>query len=187
MLDNIVFLRRAVLVFNYVKWRLMGLHTSGFVRIFQHVRIFRPVNVSLGRMAVLRPYVFLKAWKGRLTIGERTVLGEYTLVDVAGSVDIGSDVLIAPFCKIIDSNHAVDSEGPISAQGHDISAVVIQDDAWIGAGAAILAGVTVGKGAVVGAGAVVTKDVPPYAVAAGVPAKVIRFRGEKNAVFGKTS
>ena len=61
-------------------------------------------------------------------------------------------------------------------------AVVIGNDAWIGAGAILLEGITVGDGAVVAAGAVVTKDVPPYAVVGGVPAKFIRNRFEENEI-----
>ena len=68
---------------------------------------------------------------------------------------------------------------PITAQGHVPSFVRIEDDVWIGARVVILPGVTVHTGAVIGAGAVVGKDVPPYAVVVGVPARVIRYRNEE--------
>jgi len=61
-------------------------------------------------------------------------------------------------------------------QGRESRKVTIEDDVWVGHGAAILKGVTIGTGAVVGAGAVVTKDVPPYAVVGGVPARILRYR-----------
>ena len=59
--------------------------------------------------------------------------------------------------------------------------IVIEDDVWLGTGVKVMDGVRIGRGAVVGAGAVVTKDIPPYAVAAGVPAKVIRTRHKPEA------
>ena len=59
---------------------------------------------------------------------------------------------------------------------------IIGNDVWVGYGATILRGVNIGNGAIIGAGAVVTKDVPPYAVVAGVPAKIIRFRFDDNKI-----
>lgn len=65
---------------------------------------------------------------------------------------------------------------PMTSQGHIEKDIVIEDDVWIGYGAQIMSGITVGTGAIVAAGAVVTKDVPPYSVVAGVPARVIKSR-----------
>ena len=69
-----------------------------------------------------------------------------------------------------------DPDRPIHGQGIEFGPIVIEDYVWIGGRANIMAGVTIGKGSVIGAGAVVTRDIPPYSVAVGVPAKVIKTR-----------
>jgi acetyltransferase-like isoleucine patch superfamily enzyme len=64
----------------------------------------------------------------------------------------------------------------ILEQGHSEESIVIQDDVWIGYGAQIMSGVSIGKGAIIAAGSIVTKDVPEYAIVAGVPARIIKYR-----------
>lgn len=92
-------------------------------------------------------------------------------------VVIGNNCLIAQCVFITTNIHGMEANGiPIANQKELQKAVIIEEDVWIGAKAIILPGVTIGKGAVVGAGAVVTKDVPPFAVVGGVPAKVIKYR-----------
>ena len=96
------------------------------------------------------------------------------------SVIIGSNVQIAPHCGFSPYEHNFeDTSAPIKTQGIcSTGDIVLEDDVWLGLGVKVLEGVRVGKGAVIGAGAVVTKDIPAYGVAVGVPAKVIRMRGE---------
>lgn len=89
---------------------------------------------------------------------------------------IGHNVLMAREVIINPDNHCIAKNQLINAQGKVHKQVIIQDDVWIGARAIILTGVTIGQGAVIAAGAVVTKDVPPYAIVGGVPAKLIRYR-----------
>lgn len=91
---------------------------------------------------------------------------------------IGDDVLFASCVALVGGDHRIDDiEGPIKYSGRDlIKKIVIEDDVWIGHGAILMHGVTVGKGAVVAAGAVVTKDVEPYSVVGGNPARHIRYR-----------
>ncbi|WP_417171784.1 DapH/DapD/GlmU-related protein, partial [Alistipes putredinis] len=67
---------------------------------------------------------------------------------------------------------------PIMEQDCYDASILVEDDVWIGHGATILAGVRIGQGAIVAAGAVVNKDVPPYAIVGGVPAKILKFRNE---------
>lgn len=70
-------------------------------------------------------------------------------------------------------------ELPIREQGVTREGIIIEDDCWLGSGVKVLDGVTIGKGCVIGANSVVTKDIPPYSVAVGAPARVIKKRGEK--------
>ena len=94
-----------------------------------------------------------------------------------GEVIIGNNVMMSPDVVILTMGHKYDNiEIPMCNQGAFDTTVVIDDDVWIGIKAIILPGIKIGKGAIVGAGAVVTKDVLPYSVVGGVPAKVIKSR-----------
>jgi acetyltransferase-like isoleucine patch superfamily enzyme len=108
-----------------------------------------------------------------LRIGPETVVNRNTYLDGRGGLTIGSCVSISPECYIISLDHDPRSAAFETKPGP----VVIEDYAWIGARAMVLPGVRLGKGCVVGAGAIVTRDVPEYAIVAGVPAKAI---GERN-------
>ena len=96
-----------------------------------------------------------------------------TMLDVS-EIHIGHNCLIGPDVGIYTAGHRLHPEGRV-LDGYGIS-VTIGNDVWIGCGAIICRGVNVGNGSVIAAGAVVTKDVPPYAIVAGVPAKVIKYR-----------
>lgn len=90
---------------------------------------------------------------------------------------IGKDTLISMHCRILSSNHTIPDKNCLIRSKPDILLpVTIGEDVWLGTGTTILGGVTVGNGCIVGAGAVVTKDLPPYSVAVGIPAKVVRTR-----------
>lgn len=94
-----------------------------------------------------------------------------------GEIYIGNDVSIAHGVSVISGEHNFDSlEENIKDQGVKEKDVVIKDNVWIGAKATVLGGVTIGEGSIVAAGAVVTKDVEPFSIVAGVPAKLIKRR-----------
>ncbi|MBR8835804.1 MAG: acyltransferase [Stigonema ocellatum SAG 48.90 = DSM 106950] len=121
--------------------------------------------------------VILDCWGGSITIDENVFVGPYTVIYGHGGVRIGKSSLIATHCRIVSSNHTIpDKNSCIRSEPDILLPVAIGEDVWLGAGVTILGGVTVGDGCVVGAGAVVTKDLPPYSVAVGVPAKVVRTR-----------
>jgi maltose O-acetyltransferase len=94
-----------------------------------------------------------------------------------GEIKIGANTIIGPKVVIWAQNHIVTKATElIKNQGHQKSPVTIGKDVWIGASAVILPGITIGDGAVIGAGSVVTKDVSPYTIVAGNPAKMIKKR-----------
>lgn len=114
----------------------------------------------------------------KVSIGEHTTLNEWVLIDGSGGVKIGDWVRIGHSASILSSDHHfADKNTPIARQPLATSPVVVEDDVWIGCGAKILRGIRIGKGSIIGAGSVVTRNVPPYVVVAGVPAKVIKKRG----------
>jgi acetyltransferase-like isoleucine patch superfamily enzyme len=112
-----------------------------------------------------------------MIIGSGTWIGQQCFLHSAGGLTIGEEVGVGIGVKIITSRHADEGiEKPIIRSRLEFGPVVIEDHVDLGIGAIILPGVRIGRGAQIGAGSVVTKDVPPYAVAAGVPARVLRSR-----------
>jgi len=128
---------------------------------------------SLGDYSVIESYACINNAVGDVMIGDHTRIGLHNTI--IGPVIIGSHVNLAQGITVTALNHNFEnSKKRIDEQGVSTSAVVIEDDIWIGANAVILPGVTIGHHSVVAAGAVVTKDVPPHSLVAGVPAKVIK-------------
>lgn len=119
-----------------------------------------------------------------VSVGDYTSLGSGTnILTTCAKVKIGSHVMFGPSVTIVSGDHRTDVVGKYMSEigdgekrPEDDLDVVIENDVWVGTGAIILKGVTIGRGAVVAAGALVTKDVPPYAIVGGVPAKIIKMR-----------
>ena len=97
---------------------------------------------------------------------------------VRGPLEMGDNIMMGPNVCILTSRHNTSrTDTPMCLQGHlPKSKVTIGDDVWIGTNVIIMPGVKIGTGVIIGAGAVVTKDIPDYAVIAGVPAKIIKYR-----------
>lgn len=135
-------------------------------------------GLTLGARVEIEHDVYFKLVtpQARLTIGDFTFIGRGCEIDVSDSVTIGAHALLAPNVFVTDHAHNHERALRHDEQGRRSAPVIIGDDAWIGTRAVILAGVTIGGGAIVGAGAVVTKDVEPYAIVGGVPARQIGTR-----------
>jgi maltose O-acetyltransferase len=112
----------------------------------------------------------------RIEIGNHSGIGKRC--SLRWEVTIGDYVMMGPEVVIISQNHLFNrTDTPMALQGFgDPKRIIIGNDVWIGWGVMILPGVKIGDGAIVGAGAVVTKDVPPYSIVAGNPAKVVKMR-----------
>lgn len=128
---------------------------------------------SLGDYSVIESFACINNAVGDVMIGDHTRVGLHNTI--IGPVIIGNHVNLAQGITVTALNHNFnDSNKRIDEQGVSTSAVIIEDDIWVGANAVILPGVTIGHHSVVAAGAVVTKDVPPHSLVAGVPAKIIK-------------
>ncbi len=140
--------------------------------------VFHPENIELGNNIYIGHNAILKGYyKNLMSIGDNTWIGQNCYFHSAGGIRIGKNVGIAPAVKILTSRHKVEGrEKPILFSELEFGQVVVEDDADIGIGSVILPGVKIGRGVQIGAGAVVTKSVPDYAVAVGVPAQIIRIR-----------
>lgn len=168
-------------------------------RIKKEVNLILPENISLGDHVLIEDYAKLNANRGQISIGNHCRIGDFSqLVCLHGFISIGDYSTINPFAiidgygkgviigkgvriaghsMIISANHVFENaEKYIYQQGLSSKGIIIEDDVWIGAGCRILDGVTIGKGSVIAANAVVTKDVEPYSVMGGVPAKLIKKR-----------
>ncbi|NUN63512.1 acyltransferase [Pseudanabaena biceps] len=134
-------------------------------------------EISINANSEICNGVNLECWGGNIYISENVFIGPYSVIYGHGGVKIGKDSLVAMHCRILSSNHTIpESNIRIRSQPDILLPVNIGEDVWLGAGVTVLGGVNIGDGCIVGAGAVVTSDLPPYAIAVGVPAKVIRFR-----------
>lgn len=135
-------------------------------------------RVTIGRFAIIRPSNSYGGPAGEgLKIGDNSSIGTYNYIGCSGYIEIGDNVMLGPRVGLFAENHITErTDIPIKDQGVKVQFIKIGDDCWIGSGSTILAGVTIGKGAVVAAGSVVTKDVEPYTIVAGVPARQIKNR-----------
>jgi len=112
-----------------------------------------------------------------IQIDEDTFIGSDVCIAGPGDIKIGKNCLIAAHSGIYANNHIfTESMSPIKLQGVTRRGIMIEDDCWLGHGVTVLDGVTIGKGSVIGAGAVVNRDIPPFSVAVGIPARVIKSR-----------
>ncbi len=153
----------------------------GDVRFGTALSLISIRNISLGNGCRIGRGVFLTAANGRLTLAESVAISPNVNIGADdGEIIIGKQVAIGPGTVIRAANHRFDRQDlPIMVQGHARGRVIIEDDVWIGANCVITPDVRIGRGAIVGAGAVVTRNVAPFSIVGGVPARVIGNREQE--------
>lgn len=148
-------------------------------RVFCNLKcsFLRLVGAKVGKSVDIYPGVWITPGRN-LIVGDCVDLSKDVLITTSGGVSIGDRTLIGYRTQILSTNHEITAVGvgiPVSGNVH--KPIVIGKDVWIAANCIITAGVNIGDGAVIAAGSIVTKNIPSNAIAAGNPAKVIKFRG----------
>ena len=172
--------RLALWVGRRMATRHPGVSVGPGGRIHPDARVHpRQGTITFGRNCQLAPGAIVQ---GNVRLGDDCSVQAYAVLVGYGAapedgIMVGNGVRIAPHAMLIAADHVFDDpDAPIHQQGLRPRPIVIEDDVWVAGRVTITAGVRVGRGSVLGAGAVVTTDIPPYSVAVGVPARVIRSR-----------
>jgi acetyltransferase-like isoleucine patch superfamily enzyme len=170
---------------NTLPWRRLAIHREfmrreAFVRWPVHGNVLealREGRLDVGAHALLEPGVWITApGKARVRIGQGTFLNMGVMVAAEELIEIGDHCMLANGCFVTDSSHRYDDPNkPITWQGFQSKGpTTIGDNCWLGANVVVTSGVSIGERCVIGANSVVTKDVEPFTIAAGSPARVIR-------------
>jgi acetyltransferase-like isoleucine patch superfamily enzyme len=161
-----------------IHWHL--LRREAFARWPLHgdvLEAFDDGRLEVGVQALFEPHVWITApAPGRVRIGDGTFLNVGVMVAAVDLVEIGAHCMLANGCFVTDGNHRFDDpDTPVPWQGFTSKGPTrIGDNVWLGANVVVTSGVTIGERCVIGANSVVTQDVPPFSIAAGAPAKVLR-------------
>jgi acetyltransferase-like isoleucine patch superfamily enzyme len=161
-----------------IHWQLMRRRAFARWPIEGNVlEMLREGRLEVGDGVLFEPGVWITGpAPARIRIGEGTFLNRNVMVAAVELVEIGANCMFANGCFITDGNHRFDDpEMPVPWQGFTTKgATRVGDNVWCGANVVITSGVTVGERCVIGANSVVTQDLPPFSIAAGIPAKAIK-------------
>lgn len=151
---------------------------------YSHIDCLSTSGVWLGDRVTIREFSWIQLTSSpfdlgaKLVIDQDTYIGPYAVLGAGAAVHIGAECQIGAGFMLSAEEHAIKGESPLLNSGVTKDGITVGNGCWIGNRVTLLDGVTIGDGAVIGAGAVVTKDVPDFAVAAGVPAQVIKYRSQ---------
>jgi acetyltransferase-like isoleucine patch superfamily enzyme len=170
---------------NALPWNRLAIHREfmgkeAFVRWPVHGNVLeamRQGRLEIGANVLLEPNVWITApGSARVRIGEGTFLNMGVMIAAEHLVEIGDHCMLANGCFVSDASHRYDDPSkPITWQGFDSNGPTkIGDNCWLGANVVVTSGVSIGERCVIGANSVVTKDVEPFSIAAGAPARVLR-------------
>lgn len=159
---------------TYWKWR-MNMFAYQVINMASDRR-----HITVGKNTNIHPTTIIR-YGQNVKIGDNCLINHNNLLQPGkgpnGTINIGNYVHTGVNVMFMAFNHGFyTTDIPTKEQDYMDAPIVVEDDVWIGGGSIVLSGVTIGKGAIIAAGAVVNKDVPPYAIVGGVPAKVIKYR-----------
>lgn len=161
--------RMVISIYYFLRFRCL-VSTQTHVQLSNHI--------SFGKGTVVKPFAVIQTQSGKISIGRQCAIGSFNHISTGiKDVIIGDYVRLASSVTILGGSREFRSRDKlIINQGTSHRGVKIGNDVLIGANVVILPGCNIGEGAVIGAGSVVNMDVPPYAIVAGVPAKIIGER-----------
>lgn len=154
-------------------------YIGNMVHLEKDVRLMRfPENIFIQDEVIIKSGTKICSCNERaiIKLGSRTTIGYNSIIFSSCEIIIGEDCLIAPNVYIVDSNHGIEKGRKINEQENSSRPIHIEDDVWIANGVTILGGVTIERGAVIAANSVVNRDVGPYEIFGGSPAKLIGKR-----------
>ncbi|RYU90398.1 acyltransferase [Mucilaginibacter terrigena] len=167
----------AIASFEFLSSIVFALPRHKFLNFFK-ANFLRLLGSKVGKRITFYPGIKLSPGNN-LILGDHVDLAWGVLVTTSGGVEIGDRTLVGYNTMIFSANHVIPPGiDKIFYAGHDKRKVTIANDVWIGAGCIILPGVTIGEGAVIAGGSVVTKNVEPFTMVGGIPAKLIKKRNE---------
>jgi acetyltransferase-like isoleucine patch superfamily enzyme len=165
-------------------WNRLALHLElarreAFARGPMHgnvLEMLRDGRLTIGPHAFFEPGVWLTSDTGRISIGGGSFLNLNVMIAAIERVELGEHCMLANGCLVTDGNHRFDDpDRPVPWQGFTTKGpVVIGDNVWLGANVVVTSGVTIGRRSVIGANSVVVEDIPPFSIAAGAPARVLK-------------
>lgn len=166
---------------GWAKCKLNHIQQKGNCYVGINVKVVnRGGKIMLGKNVIIRPSTFLCAHcsNSELQIAEDAEIGNHSTISCFNKIYVGRGVLTGPHVWIGDNNHKYENPHiPIKFQGVQIKKgdrVLIDSGTWIGTNVVVVGNVRIGKNCVIGANSVVTKDIPDYCVAVGIPAKVVK-------------
>ncbi len=138
-------------------------------------------HIRIGRGSEIRSFVRVITSEGDVTMGNNCAINSFTMIAGRNKpIAIGNHVRIGSHVCIVAGNHKFDDPNTLIVEQSIVDlGITIEDDVWLGSSSVVVDGVRIGRGSVIGAGSVVTKDIPPFSIAVGNPARVIRKRGEQ--------
>ena len=163
--------------------RLIG---DGKIVIGDHVVVERGAElhatggglIEVASRSKIKGNCYLKCYGGKITVGHRSTIGEFTVIAGHGGVEIGDFCMLAPYVMLNAANHILDGDEPYRFQGEKTEGIKLRNNVWLGARTTVLDGVTISEGVVVGAHSLVNRDLAKNSTVVGSPARPIQKKGK---------